>query len=162
MKEQLGAVRGASRQSAHEREGVEMMKGTAKSSVFRSKKVIALVAAVLGAAVVAAVGLAGVWNTTVSQDTNNLHMRVVQTTAGNFDSGWHIHPGVVIVNVTKGSLAFTGANCITKTYSAGDSFIEVPYVPARVVGLGELTWTVTYILGYGDALATPVSQSPCP
>ena len=130
--------------------------------MLRSKRSFALLAAVLGAAVMAAVGLAGLWTTTVSQDTNNVRLRVVQTTAGNFDSGWHTHPGLVVVNVTKGSLAFTGANCITKTYSAGDTFIEVPYVPARVVGLGELTWTVTYVVGYGDALATPVSQSPCP
>ena len=140
-------------------------KGKAKRAVkgvFRSNKSFALMAAVLGAAVMAAAGLAGLWNTTVSQDTNNIRVRVVQTTAGNFDSGWHTHPGLVVVNVTKGSLAFTGANCITKTYSAGDTFIEVPYVPARVVGLGELTWTVTYVVGYGDALATPVSQSPCP
>ena len=140
-------------------------KGKAKSAVkgvFRSNKSIALVAAVLGAAMVAAGGLAGVWTSTVSQDTNNVRMRVIQQTAGNFDSGWHYHPGPVIVNVKKGSLAFTGANCITKTYSAGDTFIEVPYVPARVVGLGELAMTVTYLVGYGDALATPVSQSPCP
>ena len=130
--------------------------------MLRSKRSFALLAAVLGAAVMAAVGLAGLWTTTVSQDTNNVRLRVVQTTAGNFDSGWHTHPGLVVVNVTKGSLAFTGSNCITKTYSAGDTFIEVPYVPARVVGLGELTWTVTYVVGYGDALATPVSQSPCP
>ncbi len=131
-------------------------------ALLRSRKIIALMAAVLGAAVVAAAGLAGIWNTTVSQDTNNVRLRVVQTTAGNFDSGWHTHPGLVVVNVTKGSLAFTGANCITKTYSAGDTFIEVPYVPARVVGLGELTWTVTYVVGYGDALLTPVTKSPCP
>ena len=131
-------------------------------ALLRSRKSIALMAAVLGAALWAAVGLAGIWNTTVSQDTNNVRLRVVQTTAGNFDSGWHTHPGLVVVNVTKGSLAFTGANCITKTYSAGDTFIEVPYVPARVVGLGELTWTVTYVVGYGDALLTPVTTSPCP
>ena len=130
--------------------------------MLRSRKIIALIAAVLGAAVMAAAGLAGLWTTTVSQDTNNVRLRVVQTTAGNFDSGWHTHPGLVVVNVTKGSLAFTGANCITKTYSAGDTFIEVPYVPARVVGLGELTWTVTYVVGYGDALLTPVTTSPCP
>ena len=130
--------------------------------MLRSKRSFALLAAVLGAAVMAAVGLAGLWTTTVSQDTNNVRLRVVQTTAGNFDSGWHTHPGLVVVNVTKGSLAFTGANCITKTYSAGDTFIEVPYVPARVVGLGELAWTVTYVVGYGDALLTPVTTSPCP
>ena len=133
-----------------------------RSMFFRSRYFVALVGAVLGAVVVASVGVAGLWGQYPSVDTNALRLRVVQTTAGNFDSGWHTHPGVVIVNVTKGSLVFTGANCISKTYSAGDTFTEVPYVPARVVGLGELTWTVSYIVDATAAsLATPVS-SPCP
>ena len=44
-------------------------KGKAKRAVkgvFRSNKSFALMAAVLGAAVMAAAGLAGLWNTTVS------------------------------------------------------------------------------------------------
>ena len=137
-------------------------KGKAKSAV-RSKKSIALVAAVLGAAAVAAGGLAGIWNTTVSQDTNNVRMRVVQNTAGNFDSGWHYHPGLVVVHVQKGSVAFTTAiSCTTKTYSAGDSFVEDPYVAGHAVALGEFNTTVTYIVGYGSPLAVPVTGNPCP
>ena len=141
-------------------------KGRAKSAVrglFRSNKSVALVAAVLGASVVAAAGLAGIWTTTVSQDTNNVRMRVVQNTAGNFDSGWHYHPGLVVVHVKKGSVAFTTAvSCTTKTYSAGDSFVEDPYVAGHAVALGEFNWTATYIVGYGDPLAVPVTTNPCP
>jgi quercetin dioxygenase-like cupin family protein len=140
----------------------ERAKGAVKG-VFRSNKSIALVAAVLGAAVLAAVGLAGIWNTTVSQDTGNVRLRVVQNTAGNFDSGWHYHPGLVVVHVQKGSVAFTTAiSCTTKTYSAGDSFVEDPYIAGRAVALGEFWWTATYIVGYGDALAVPVTTNPCP
>jgi quercetin dioxygenase-like cupin family protein len=143
-----------------------MFRGKAKRAVkgvFGSKKSVALVVAVLGASVVAAVGLAGIWVTTVSQDTNNVRMRVVQNTAGNFDSGWHYHPGLVVVHVQKGSVAFTTAiSCTTKTYSAGESFVEDPYVPGRAVALGEFWWTATYIIGYGDPLAIPVTTNPCP
>jgi hypothetical protein len=138
------------------------LKGKAASALLRSKKSIALAAVVLGAAVLAGVGLADVWSLTVAQDTNNVRMRVQHMTTANFDSGWHYHPGLVVVQVTKGSLAFTQRNCTTKTFAAGDTFIEVPYVPGRVVGVGEANMTVTYILGYGDALAVPVSPSPCP
>ena len=132
-------------------------------SFFRSNKSVALVAAVLGAAVMAAVGLAGIWTTTVSQDIGNVRLRVVQNVAGNFDSGWHYHPGLVFVHVKTGSVAFTTAvSCITKTYSAGDSFVEDPYVAGHAVALGEFNWTATYIIGYGDPLAVPVTTNPCP
>ena len=135
----------------------------AVKGVFRSNKSIAFVAAVLGAAVVAAAGLAGIWTTTVSQDIGNVRLRVVQNVAGNFDSGWHSHPGLVVVHVQKGSVAFTTAiSCTTKTYSAGDSFVEDPYVAGRAVALGEFWWTATYIIGYGSPLAVPVATSPCP
>lgn len=132
-------------------------------SFFRSKKAIALAAAVLGAAVMAAVGLAGIWTTTVSQDSGNVRLRVVQNVAGNFDSGWHYHPGLVVVHVQKGTVAFTTAvSCTTKTYTAGDSFVEDPYVAGHAVALGEFNWTATYIIGYGDPLSVPVAGNPCP
>jgi hypothetical protein len=132
-------------------------------SFFRSKKAIALAAAVLGAAVMAAVGLAGIWTTTVSQDIGNVRLRVVQNVAGNFDSGWHYHPGLIVVSVKKGTVAFTTAgSCTTKTYTAGDSFIEDPYIAGRAVALGDFEWTATYIIGYGDPLSVPVAGNPCP
>ena len=134
-----------------------------RHSFFRSKKAIALVAAVLGAAIMAAVSLAGIWTTTVSQDIGNVRLRVVQNIAGNFDSGWHYHPGILIVNVKKGTVAFTTAeSCTTKTYTAGDSFIEDPYVAGRAVALGDFEWTATYVIGYGDPLSVPVAGNPCP
>ena len=135
----------------------------AVSSAFSSRTRFAVLAVVLGSAVWAATAFAGIWNTDVSQDTNNVRLRVVQNTAGNFDSGWHIHPGLVIVSVKKGTVSFTTAvSCTTKTYSAGESFVENPYVAGRAVALGEFQWTATYILGYGDPLAVPVSANPCP
>jgi len=119
------------------------------------------VAAVLGAAVVAAVGMAGAWTTSVQADAN-ARVRVVYTYAGNFDSGWHTHPGLTIVQVVKGSLAITQGSCTPKVVSAGDSYIEVPNVPVRAVGLGEIAWTTTFVLPVEVAVATPVATSPCP
>ncbi len=136
--------------------------GNAKYAVLRSKKVIALVAAVVGAAVLAGVGVADIWSLSVSQDTTNVRMRVQQMSTANFDSGWHYHSGPVIVQVRTGALTFTRSDCSKKTYVAGDTFVEVPYVPGRVQGVGEATMTATLFLKYGDPLQTTVSPNPCP
>lgn len=40
-------------------------------------------------------------------------------------TGWHHHPGVVVVAVESGSLTITHSNCSdSTTYSAGDVFVE--------------------------------------
>ena len=39
-------------------------------------------------------------------------------------SGWHSHPGVVLVTVASGTVTFYNADCSFNTYSAGASFIE--------------------------------------
>ena len=42
-------------------------------------------------------------------------------------SGWHAHPGEVFVTVTQGSITwYNGSDplCASKTYNAGDSFVE--------------------------------------
>jgi len=134
-----------------------------RHSFFRSRYFVAVVAAVLGAAVVAAVGLAGAWTTTVQTDSKPAVLRVVNTYAGNFDSGWHSHSGIAIVQVTKGSLVITeGYDCKPKTVAVGDSFFEVPYTPVRAVGVGEIQWTTTFVLANDEPTTIPVSKSPCP
>lgn len=40
-------------------------------------------------------------------------------------SGWHRHPGVVIVNVVEGEIDVTWAHdCVTRTYAVGESFFD--------------------------------------
>lgn len=39
-------------------------------------------------------------------------------------SGWHYHPGVVLVVVESGHVTTHDANCNTKTYGAGQAFVE--------------------------------------
>lgn len=40
-------------------------------------------------------------------------------------SGWHFHPGVVIVNIVKGELEVTWErDCVPRTYTAGESFFD--------------------------------------
>ncbi|MBA3584636.1 MAG: hypothetical protein H0W36_08955 [Gemmatimonadetes bacterium] len=129
---------------------------------FRSRKGIALLGAFLAAATLSGVGLADVWSTWVSQDTTNTRLRVQHFSTNNFDSGWHSHPGAVIVQVEQGSLSYTGRNCVKKTYGPGDTFIEIPYVPARVVGVGYAKFTATFLVGYGDPLSAAAATVTCP
>jgi quercetin dioxygenase-like cupin family protein len=39
-------------------------------------------------------------------------------------SGWHSHPGVVLVTVATGTVTFYNADCSFNTYGAGASFVE--------------------------------------
>ena len=130
--------------------------------VLRSKKVIALAGAVLAAAALAAVGLSGVLSQTVEADGTNIHFRVVHTVANGFDSGWHIHPGLAIVQVQQGSFQITQGSCTPKTLNAGDTYIEVPYVPVRAVATGNVEWTTTFLVHYEEAVQTNLTTNPCP
>lgn len=39
-------------------------------------------------------------------------------------SGWHSHPGVVLVTVASGTVSFYAADCSLNTYPAGTSFVD--------------------------------------
>ena|SRR5438105_5330808 len=130
--------------------------------VLRSTKVLAVVGAVLVAGALAAVGLSGVLSQTVVVDGTNIHFRVVHTIANGFDSGWHIHPGLAIVQVQQGSLQITQGSCTAKTLNAGDTNIEVPYVPVRAVATGSVEWTTTFLVHYEEPVQTNLTTNPCP
>ena len=50
------------------------------------------------------------------------------TATVNFDapssSGWHSHPGIVLVSVVSGSVVFYDSNCVATVHPAGSSFVE--------------------------------------
>jgi hypothetical protein len=130
--------------------------------VLRSKKaIIVLLSSVVAVGALAAAGISAVINQTVLADGENIHYRVVRTVADGYDSGWHIHPGPAIVQVQQGSFEITQGSCTAKTVSAGDTFIEVPYLPVRAVATGRVAWTTTLYGRYEENLLTPVA-SPCP
>jgi quercetin dioxygenase-like cupin family protein len=128
--------------------------------VLRSKKVLVLLVGTAVAAALAGVGISAVISQTVLVDGTNIHFRIVKTTASDFDSGWHTHPGLAIVQVTDGSLQITQGSCTPRTVNAGDTFIEVPYTPVRATG--SATWTTTFLVHYEEPILTPVTTSPCP
>ncbi len=73
-------------------------------------------------------------------------------------SGWHSHPGKVIVAVSRGSLTVyhsDGSTCVSTTYSAGDLFVENggSVHQARNEGTVATVLNITY-------LRVPVGTSP--
>jgi quercetin dioxygenase-like cupin family protein len=71
-------------------------------------------------------------------------------------SGWHSHPGKVIIGVARGSITiYHGDDCSGTTYSAGDVFIEHPGVV--IDGVNEGTTAAVLNVTY---LGVPVGGSP--
>jgi len=130
--------------------------------VLRSKKVVALVAALVVAAGLATVAISAVLSQTVMVDATNIHLRIARTHANGFDSGWHTHPGLAIVQVQEGSLQITQGGCTAKTVGPGETYIEVPYTPVRAVATGDVRWTTTFLVHYEEPVLTPLTTSPCP
>jgi quercetin dioxygenase-like cupin family protein len=46
------------------------------------------------------------------------------TLAGGATSGWHTHPGIVLVTVVSGSLTFFDEHCQATVHAAGSAFVE--------------------------------------
>jgi hypothetical protein len=119
-----------------------------------------LVGAVIGTGVARALT-----TTTVVADTNTVRERIAtMSTDGNFDSGWHIHPGPVIVQVQRGYLKITQATCHPNVVGPGKTYIETPGVPVDATADNATSWTITELIpnsapGAPDRVPT---TSPCP
>ena len=114
--------------------------------LLRSKKGAVFVALVVGGAIGAGIAIAAT-TTTVAADTNVVRERIAQiSTDGNFSSGWHIHPGPVIVQVQDGYLHFTQNTCNVTVVGPGETYIETPGIPILAEANKPATWTITEIL----------------
>ena len=74
------------------------------------------------------------------------------------NTGWHSHPGKVIVGVARGSITLyreSDAACAGTTYTAGDVFIEHPNIVHQAVNEG----TVGTVLN-ATYLGVPIGGSP--
>jgi len=64
-------------------------------------------------------------------------------------SGWHHHPGIVIVAVASGALTFSHSDCSSVTYGpgqpAGAVFVEGGDDPVQASSVGGATSYVTYV-----------------
>jgi len=133
----------------------------------RSKRFLVAVAGVVAAGVAAAIAIPAITSQSVIVDTTSVHLRVQKTTAEGFDSGWHIHPGLAVVQIQEGSITFYENNCTPKTVTAGGTEIQVPYQPIRAIATEHIVWTTTFVGNAADPFQIPLSAyspgyNPCP
>jgi len=89
--------------------------------ILRWKRLPLLVSVIAAGVLATGAVSAVVFQQTIS-DTGNLHLRVVKTVASGFDSGWHVHPGIAVVQVQEGSFQLYQGSCTPTTLitSGGD------------------------------------------
>jgi quercetin dioxygenase-like cupin family protein len=66
-----------------------------------------------------------------TKDPTDLVTQQVTFAPGAY-SGWHHHPGFILVLVKSGTVTVHDENCQTKTYSAGQAFVEGGTAPMMV------------------------------
>jgi len=59
-------------------------------------------------------------------------------------SGWHYHPGVVLVVVESGQVTTHDSNCQTRTFNAHESFVESGTEPFMVSNESDTQKAVVY------------------
>ncbi|MFI8194307.1 cupin domain-containing protein [Streptomyces sp. NPDC085946] len=70
------------------------------------------------------------------------------------DTGWHIHPGLVVLTVQKGTIVRRNADCTEEVFPAGTSFIKQGSVPLN--GVNEGSEPVELHLTYLKPKGTPL------
>jgi quercetin dioxygenase-like cupin family protein len=136
----------------------------------RSRRFLVLLAVLLTAGAVASIAAAAVIGRQVFVEGTNLQYRFerVVTDASGFHSGWHTHPGLVIVQIEAGSVQFTQGSCTARTFGPGETIFEVPWKPARFVATGSAAWTTSFFVPISQQLSVPLrayspeQPSPCP
>lgn len=134
-----------------------------------SKRIVALVVGlVAGAVLTSVVAYAAVTSRELMAEGSGLRYQFARTSAEGFDSGWHVHPGLVVAQIEEGSMQFTQVGCSPKTVGPGETFIEVPWKPIRAVAMGHVKLTTSIIVPDGQQFAIPLSAyapgqgPPCP
>ena len=75
-------------------------------------------------------------------------------------SGWHHHPGFVIVAVKSGSVTVWNSDCSQETYGAGSAFVESGDDPGQVTSVGGATNIVTYVVPNVSPLVFRIDDDP--
>jgi hypothetical protein len=79
-------------------------------------------------------------------------------------TGWHRHPGVVIIAVTEGEMTLYRSDCSSRTYSPNEVFVESGE-DAAVFGRAAASGTTKVVATFIVPDEAPFSESvgsPCP
>jgi quercetin dioxygenase-like cupin family protein len=77
-------------------------------------------------------------------------------------TGWHSHPGLLLLTVKEGAVEFYDKECTKHAYAAGQSFTEAaePHT-AMNRGTGNARLLVAYIVKKGEPRRIEAPQPPC-
>ncbi len=97
-----------------------------------------------------------------TKDPTDLVTQQVTFAAGT-NSGWHHHPGVILVLVKSGTVTVHDENCQTKSYSAQQAFIEGGTEPMLVSNEGSETAVdvATQVAPAGSPFRIEDDPPPC-
>jgi quercetin dioxygenase-like cupin family protein len=77
-------------------------------------------------------------------------------------TGWHSHPGLLLITVKEGSVEFYDKECAKHTYAAGQSFTEGAEPHAAMNrGTGNARLLVAYIVKKGEPRRIEAPQPKC-
>jgi quercetin dioxygenase-like cupin family protein len=79
-------------------------------------------------------------------------------------SGWHYHPGLVMVVVESGQVTTHDENCRTKTYGAGEAFVEsgtAPFMVSNESSTEQAVDFVTIVAPAGSPFRIETDPPPC-
>ncbi len=89
---------------------------------------------------------------------------VTVNVAAGGNSGWHEHPGIVLVSVKSGTITFYDKTCAGTSHPAGTTFVEANG-DGPGIGRNETTLpvelVVTYLVPTGAALRIDTLVAPC-
>jgi quercetin dioxygenase-like cupin family protein len=94
-----------------------------------------------------------------TKDPTDVRVQRVDIAAGGY-SGWHHHPGIVIVAVESGTVTYTRADCSSTTYGfglpAGSVFVEAGDEPAQASSADGATLYATFVAPHVNPPAGPI------
>jgi hypothetical protein len=83
-----------------------------------------------------------------TKDATDVRVQRIDIAPGGY-SGWHHHPGIVIVAVASGAVTFTHSDCSSTTYGpglpAGSVFVEGGDDPGQASSAGGATIYATFV-----------------
>ena len=81
------------------------------------------------------------------------------------NSGWHEHPGIVLVSVKSGTITFYDKTCAGTPHPAGTTFVEAngdgPGIGRNESTTVPVQLVVTYLVPTGAALRIDTPVAPC-
>jgi quercetin dioxygenase-like cupin family protein len=102
-----------------------------------------------------------------TKDPTDVRMQQLVFSAGS-RSGWHHHPGIVIVTVASGAVTLWNSDCTSETYGPGlangEVFAEGGDSPQQVTSANGATAYAVFVAPSNDPVITRVEDEPisCP